>query len=758
MSISAFLRELAARDIRVALNGNKLLLSAGAGLLTASTRADIAARKDEIIAFLRSANARVAAPIELRHAPQNEPLCLSFAQQRLWFLHKLEPASPGYNLGAGVDIPASVDESVLRKSLIQLALRHSVLRTVFVETDGVPSQVVTDTLPQLRVADLREMPAETRDEESRRVRDEEVARPFDLAAAPLIRALLIRLTDTHSLFVLTIHHVIADGWSLSLIVKELGELYEAIQSGREPRLPELAIQYADYAYSERRWFEETGEQAHGQYWKEKLSGTLASLDLPTDRPRDRITSSRGGSVQFTFPAELAERLRALGRGSGVTFFTTLLTVFKTMLYRYSGQPDVIVGTAVANRTRVELESLIGMFVSTLVLRSDLSGDPSAQELLRRVHETVLDALEHQDYPFEKLVDLSRTERSLAHTPLFQSAFVLHNTPGRETYQSLGAGSMFELSLYVWDVPGKLPALLEYNADLFDAETIERMAGHLVTLAESVVADPNQPISRLRLLTAPEQTQLLETWNATQTLFDDDACVHTLFERQVSATPDAIALVAPVSEGSDEMVRMTYRELDCRANRIARRLRRLGVGPDARVAIALDRSADLVATLLAVWKAGGAYVPLDPAYPADRLTFMIEDAGIAAMVTRDSVRLGIAPVTCPVVDLDRDADAIRSEPDTPPRHVGGSRDLAYVIYTSGSTGRPKGVLIEHRSVVNFLRSMQREPGLRADDTLLSVTTLSFDIAGLELYLPLITGARIVLVSRAVATDGVRLAET
>ena len=479
MSIAAFLRELAARDIRIGLSGNRLLLSAGTGLLTESIRAEVAARKDEIVAFLRSASPRDAATIELQPAPRNEPLCLSFAQQRLWFLHKLEPSSPVYNLGAGFDIATPVDDVVLQESLVQLAQRHEVLRTVFLETDGVPFQVITDTLPQLRVADLRQAPAETRDEEGRRLCDEEVAYAFDLAAAPPLRALLIRLDDARSFFVLTIHHVIADGWSLGLIVKELRELYDAIQSGRQARLPELPIQYADYAYSERRRFEEIGEQAHQEYWKTKFSGTLESVDLPIDRPRDRVISSHGRTFGFTFPAEVAEGLRALGRESRVTLFTTLLTVFKALLSRYSGRSDVVVGTAVANRARVELESLIGMFVSTLVLRTDLSGDPTVREALRRVNETVLDAQEHQDYPFEKLVDLTRTERSLAHTPLFQSAFVLHNTPGGQTYQNLGSGAMFELSLYVWDIAGQLPAVVEYNTDLFDPETIERMAGHLL---------------------------------------------------------------------------------------------------------------------------------------------------------------------------------------------------------------------------------------------------------------------------------------
>jgi len=756
MKTSDFLRELDARQIRITRNGTKLHLSAAEGVITSELRAEIGTRKAEILAYLDEASGGQDT-FTLRKAVRTAALPLSFAQQRLWFMNKLDSASPVYNLGVSIVVNEYVDEALLQKSLDRLVQRHEILRTIFNEDDGVPSQVITDNHPVLQVASVLDLPEAIRDQRLTEIMEAEVARPFDLALNPAFRCLLIRRTETSARLVLVVHHILADGWSLGLLVKELGDIYTAMSRGHEPELSDMQWQYADFAYSEQRWFEESDQQPHIDYWKNKLSGTISSLDLPIDHPRGRVLSSRGASHWFTIPAPLAEQLRALSRRCETTLFTTLLTVFQTLLHRYSGQDDILVGTAVANRKHVELETLIGMFVSTLVLRTDFSGDPTAREAIGRVRETVLDSHEHQDYPFEKLMDLVHMERSLAQSPMFQTAFVLHNTPLRGSYESVGSGSMFEICLYVSDGGADLPAQLEYNPDLFDADTIARMVGHFGMLANAIVADPEQRISQLPLLTEGERTQILDTWNRTDVEYPSDLCVHQLFERQVDMTPAAVALVAPLMEGEESVVEVTYSQLDRRANQLAHRLRRLGVGADSKVAIALDRSVDLVVALLAVWKAGGAYVPLDPTYPIDRLEFMIADAGIKAMVTRQSVKEMLPSVRCPVVDMDLEAASFSAKSASRLKTNQKSRNLAYVIYTSGSTGKPKGVLIEHRSLVNLLTTMQARPGLTNTDTVLSVTTLSFDIAGLEVYLPLITGGRLVLASRAEASDGARLAE-
>jgi hypothetical protein len=428
MTIAAFLRTLADRDIRITCKDDRLQLNAAPGVLTDELRAEIAARKTEILAFFRDAQGGSATEFALRHVPDDVPIPLSFAQQRLWFLHQLHPEDTGYNLAIAVYLPEVVDETLLQQSLEVLAQRHDILRTVFREVDGVPSQVVTEIVPRLRVIDLQDVPADRRDAEAKWLRDAEARSPFRLAEAPAVRATIIRIDAQRALFVVVIHHILADGWSLGLLVKQLSDIYDQLRTNGKPALDLMPWQYADYAYSEQRWFTESDQQADVDYWKMKLSGALPSLDLPTDRPRGPTRSSRGAVFPFTIPTELADQLRTLSRASGVTLFTTLLAVFKTLLYRYSGQSDILVGTPFANRKRVELESLIGLFVTTLVLRTDLGGDPSFRELLARVHDSVLDASEHQDYPFEKLVDLVRPDRSLVQSPLFQTAFILQNTP------------------------------------------------------------------------------------------------------------------------------------------------------------------------------------------------------------------------------------------------------------------------------------------------------------------------------------------
>ncbi len=770
MSIETFLRDLADRDIWITRNGDKLRLSAAEGALTPELKTEIASRKGEILEFLPDASMQHATTFNLLRAPRDQTIPLSFAQQRLWFLHKLGPSDPAYNLGVGKTLTGPVDQAALERSIHALVQRHEILRTVFHDTNGVPSQVVTDLIPELRIVDVPQFTgsAATQEERYQELREKEVQEPFELAVEPAIRITLFRFNNEQSRLFVSIHHILGDGWSLDVLIHELATWYERfrVETARNGDAPnEVAAQnvdemwqYADYAYSERMQFEQTDQTKHIAFWQKKLGGRIPPLDLPMRHNSRRASSPRGETYHFVVPAHLTAQLRTLGQKSGVTIFPILLGLFKTLLHRYSGQTDILVGTPVSNRKRVELESLIGLFIGTLVTRTTFDNNPSFRDVIKRIHMEMLDTYEHQDYPFDKLVELVRPDRSLTQSPLFQTAFILNNTPTSGAYEVIGGGAIYEISLYVTDNTDELAGTLEYNAELFDESVMERMAGHFLTLAEVVVANPDQPVATLPILTEAEHHQLVDTWNRTSAPYPSDKTTHELIEQQARATPDAIALFEALGEGAASAVTLTYKELDQRANQLAHTLRKIGVSTDRRVGICVDRSAEMVVATLAVWKAGGAYVPLDPSYPHDRLAFMAEDAGLVAMIIEEQYLATIADVQCPIVCIDRDRTTIASEPATAPEVSHTPHQLAYVIYTSGSTGKPKGVLIEHRSLVNLLFAMQKSPGLTPNDTLFSVTTLSFDIAGLELYLPLVTGAKIALASRPVATDPRALAQS
>ena len=479
----------------------------------------------------------------------------------------------------------------------------------------------------------------------RRLAAEEFRRPFDLAHGPLLRVNLLRLGDKEHILLLTLHHIISDGWSMGILVQEMATLYEAFSHGTVPSLPELPIQYADFAEWQREWLQGEVLESQISYWKEQLGGNLPIVELPTDHPRPAVQTYRGKRKSRVLRKTLHEALKALSQREGVTLFMTLLAAFQTLLHRYTGQDDIIVGSATANRNRLEIEGLIGFFVNTLVLRTDLSGNPTFRELLKRVREVALGAYAHQDLPFDKLVEELQVPRDLSYNPLFQVMFVLQNAP-MEPLQLSGLTlspleaetdtAKFDLTLELTEGPEGLTSSIEYNTDLFDSDTIERMVGHFQTLLQGIVANPDARLSELPLLTEPERHQLLVEWNATQTDYPRDKCIHELFEEQVERTPDAVALVF-------EDQRLTYRELNRRANQLAHYLRKLGVGPEVLVGICMERSLEMVVGLLGILKAGGAYVPLDPAYPKERLAFMVEDTGIA--VVADTTRMIPAIPAC-----------------------------------------------------------------------------------------------------------------
>jgi amino acid adenylation domain-containing protein len=748
-------------------------------LFESPTVAGIAAR----IAAARSDEATVPAPpIAPAPRPDNpaDGLPLSFAQQRLWFLDQLEPGNLFYNIPTVLRLRGLLDVPALTDALNAIVCRHEVLRTTFVAKSGVPRQVIAPALAlDVPVTDLRAMPAGEREARALEIAREEIRRPFDLAAGPLLRARLIELADDERIAVLTIHHIVADGWSMGVFVAELAKLYEARANG-EANLSPLPVQYADYALWQRAWLEGSPLERQLDYWKKQLTGAPARLDLPTDRPRPAVQSSNGRTHTFRFSPELSQGLARLSQSQGVTLFMTLLAGYQALLARYSGQGDVVVGSALANRQQAEVEPLIGFFVNTLVFRTRSDGNPTFKELLARVRETALGAYAHQDVPFEMLVDTLmregiQPERSLSHSPLFQAALSLQNVPVpvRElpglTLEPVNIDkgiAGFDMLLQVTETPDGLACAWEYNSDLFDASTIERMAGHLQTLFAAAVADPAQPVATLPLLTETERHTVLVEWNNTGTLWDLERTFHGLFEQHAARIPGALAAVFALP-GAEAVQSLTYAELDRRANQVARHLLSLGVQKGALVGISTERSLEMVTGILGILKAGAAYLPLDPTYPPDRLSFMLSDSGVVALLTQSHLvgderdgRLPLAGFSAPVIRLDFGSDAgdwpaIAAHPDTPPAVSVSASELAYCIYTSGSTGRPKGVLVRHRGMINLAEVHHREFDMREGKRVLQFSPFSFDASVWETVMALGNGATLVLTRQETLASGPEL---
>ncbi|MER6363213.1 amino acid adenylation domain-containing protein [Kitasatospora sp. NPDC001527] len=696
--------------------------------------------------------------------PRRHRFPASFPQQRMWFLDQLTPGDTAYNVCGATRIHGPLDLELWRRAVSAIARRHEALRTTFREVDGEPVQVVTEgTEPEFAVTACEHLAGPDGEAGVRALAREEFARPFDLATGPLVRMRFLRLAADEHVLLLTIHHIAGDLWSTSVFLDELVALYGGYATGTDAVLPELPIQYADYAVWQRKRLEGDGAAADLAYWTRTLAGAPAALELPADRPRPAVRTTRGGSRPFALPAELMEHVREFSRAEGVTPFMTLLAAFQVLLHRYTREEDVVVGVPVANRGRPEVERLIGYFANMLALRTDLSGAPSFRELLARVRPVCLGAFAHQELPFERLVEELHPRRDLSRTPVFQVSFVFQNIAmpsfdvaglRLEPMEVESGTARFDLELQVFDRPEGLSGRFEYNTDLFDAATVDQLAGHLRLLVERLLAEPDRPVGELPLLSAEEQRRLRGQGNDTRRPWPDPGLVHHRFAEQAARTPGAEA----VRYGAEAL---TYAELDGRAERLARRLRRRGVGRDVLVGVCTERSVDLVVALLAVLKAGGAFVPLDPHFPPERIAFMLADSGLPVLLTQRAVAGRLPASGAEVICLD-EPDAEPAAGPAEPGPAGGPgapvdpADLAYVIYTSGSTGRPKGVQVPHRALANFLRAMGERPGLRADDTLLAVTTHSFDISLLELLLPLVTGARVVVAERAAAADGERLA--
>ena len=690
---------------------------------------------------------------------------VSFAQRRLWFLDQLLPDGTLYNIGFALGLEGPLDAARLEACLDAIVARHEVLRSTFGERDGEPVQRVAESRPPgLELVDCRGVPAASRAAEVKAQARELTSRAIDLAQGPLVRCRLLRLAEDEHVLVTVIHHIAFDGWSSARFIDELAALYAADGAAALPPLP---LQYGDFAAWQREHLDDVALAGHLQYWRRRLAGA-ALLDLPTDHPRPPLPRHASERRSLDLDASLVERLERLGRGAGATLFATLLAGLETLLHRYTGQTDIVVGSPIAGRSRPETEALIGCFVNSLVLRTDLSGDPSFRELLGRVRETVLGAFEHEELPFEKLVEALQPERDTSRNPFFQVLYSFQGAgdflgPAREAPEraqrsglrfrpiELDSGSTrLDLELYAFRGPGGLRLTVNFRRDLFEPDTIERLLGHLAVLLEAAVADPERRLSELPLLTPGERAQL-ERWGRAPMPAPADRCLHDLVAAQAARTPAADA----VTMGTRSL---SYAELSAQAAELAGRLAALGVGAGDLVGVALERDPLMVVALLGVLQSGAAYVPIDPAYPSERVAFMLEDARAAALLTTAALaaRLphGEARVLC-LDERDEAADSTRSSPVHAARPAGPD-DTAYVIYTSGSTGRPKGVEVSHRSAVNLLASLRRAPGLDSRDVLLAVTTLSFDISVLEVFLPLSVGARLEIVTRAEAADGHALA--
>jgi amino acid adenylation domain-containing protein len=682
--------------------------------------------------------------------PRGSTVPASFAQQRLWFLDQLDPGST-YNMSRALRLKGRLDLTALRKALNAMVARHESLRTNFGANEGEPVQIVGPPreLP-VTVLDLTGLPTQQREAEGRRLAAAASLRPFDLAADQLLRASLFRFENDDHVLLLVTHHIVSDGWSMTILLHEIGTLYESFASDKPSPLLALPIQYADFSLWQRDWLRGSALQKRVDYWRQQLAGAPTLLELPTDRVRPAVQTSNGTYHSTLLPKVLSDALAELSRHEGVTLFMTLLAAFQTMLLRYTQQEDIVVGTPIANRNLSETEGLIGYFANTLVIRSDLSGNPTFRELLRRIREVTLEAYAHQELPFEKLVEELQPDRSLSHMPLVQVLFALQNIP-RISFRmaDLEAGefsydrqtSKLDLSLYVRETDAGLAAWFEYSTDLFDAATIERMAGHFQTILEGIAADPHKRIADLPLLTESEQNLLLVEWNDTQTQFPVGQLIHQVFEAQVERLPGAIAVVC-----EDE--RPSYAELNRKANRLARYLKRRGVGPDILVGVFVERSVEMIVALLAVLKAGGAYVPFDLAYPRNRLSFMLQDAGVKLIVTQRALTENLPACETEIIFLDEDS-LFAPESDENPAHENIDDNLAYVIYTSGSTGKPKGVAVNHSSVMNLLQATGPLFSFSASDVWTVTHSYAFDFSVWEIFGALLSGGRLVVVPRAVA---------
>ncbi|MFB8791840.1 MAG: amino acid adenylation domain-containing protein [Potamolinea sp.] len=772
MKIVEFLSYLRSLDIQVFIDDNRLRCNAPEGTLTTELRTQLSERKAEIISFLSQANLTTNTGIVPISRQENLPL--SFAQQRLWFLDQLVSENPFYNMPTALRLKGNINVSALQQTFTEILRRHEALRTTFGMVEEQPFQLIVPTinfyLPVVNLAHLSTFQKET---EAKRLATEESLIPFNLTQGPLLRVKLLKLEETEHILLLNLHHIVSDGWSIGVLIRELAALYRTFVAGKPSPLAELPIQYADFAYWQRNILQ--GEVLENQldYWQQQLDG-ISRLNLPTDRSHSVVSTYQGATQFLQLSKSLSEALEALSQQQGVTLFMTLLAAFKTFLYRYTQQEDIVLGSPIANRNRKEIEPLIGFFVNSLVMRSNLSGNPTFLEFLSRVKEVALGAYAHQDLPFEKLVEELHPERNLSQNPLFQVVFALQNAPMEElqlpgltlsTLHFETNTTRFDLEFHLWernqgnglwcDNSDGISGLIIYSTDLFDEATIKRMLEHFQTLLEGIVANPEQHITDLPMLSEAERYQLLVEWNATQVDYAKDKCVHQLFEAWVEKTPHAVAIVF-------ENEQLTYQELNTRSNKLAHYLQKLGVGSEALVGICVERSIEMIVGLLGILKAGAAYVPLDPNYPTERLEFMLEDAQVSILLVgakhlypkvveqKQNFFTNVSPLL-EIICLDKDWETIAQESAENPTSEVTAKNLAYAIYTSGSTGKPKGVQIEHGGLLNLVFWHQQAFDVSPLDRVTQIAGVAFDACVWEIFPYLTAGASIYFPDEEIRLD-------
>ena len=749
LTLVEFISRLHNQGIKVSANGNKLLCHGPQGTLTPILRQEIAERKAEILRFLQQidhvSNSTFTA---IKSISRDKNLPLSFSQERLWFINQLEDSNAPYIENFALRITGNLNVLVLERAFSEILRRHEVLRTSFSTVNGKPIQIIDpDATLDIKTVDLQRLEKIKRETFLQQQLQQEATGSFHLEIAPLIRCNLWQLETREYLLLLTMHHIISDSWSMGIFIQELSNLYQAFITGKPSPLPELPIQYADFVVWQRQWLRGEILKTQLNYWKTQLAGAPYLLRLPTDRPRPKVQTYRGATQSFTLNTDLTQKLQTLSRNLGTTLFMTLHAAFTTLLYRYSGQSDILIGSPIANRNHSEIESLIGFFVNTLVLRTRFEENPSFEDLLTQVKETTLKAYEHQDVPFEQVVEALQPQRSLSYSPLFQVMFVLQNAPMSELELSgcnwcelerEGTVAKFDLKLSMSETSRGLVGSWEYNTDLFDSSTIERMAGHFQNLLSAIVENPQLSVAELSLLSEAERYQLLVEWNDTETEYPSNKCIHQLFEKQVEQTPDAVAVVF-------ENQQLTYKQLNQRANQLAHYLQSLGVRLESLVGICMERSVEMIVGLLGILKVGSAYVPFDPSYPAERLSYMLEDSGVEVLLTQKSLLKSLPRNQKQTVCLDRDRRTIEQQSQENLEVGVDSENLAYVIYTSGSTGKPKGVMVSHKPVVNLIDWVNKTFDVGSKDRILFITSLSFDLSVYDIFGLLAAGGSIHIAS-------------
>ncbi|MGA9770378.1 MAG: amino acid adenylation domain-containing protein [Blastocatellia bacterium] len=678
----------------------------------------------------------------------------SFGQQRIWLIEQLDPGTSIHNIPVALRMKGVLDVAALEESLNQIQRRHEVLRTSFATMDGRAVQIVHPPCDvRLPVVSLQSISGSDDEAKITIMARQEAQQPFDLSTDMPLRAKLLRVDDHDHVLLLTVHHIAADGWSMGVLTRELCELYRTLLSGNAPQLPDLPIQYADFAHWQREYLQGEVLRKQLDYWKQKLGGRLPVLELPFDHPRQSIRTSDGAAQILQLSESLTDELKTVSRQQGVTLFMTLLSAFGVLLHRYSGQKEILIGTPIANRSFEETERLIGLFINNLAIRVDLNGDPCFRELLHRIRNTSLEAYANQDVPFEKLVEELQPERNLSHTPVFQVLLALQNSPmpalelpgvtasGIELHNGK---AKFDLALLVEEREGALFGILEYNTDLFEEATISRMLAHFELLLEGAIRDIDLSVSQLPLVSEAERHQLLLELNDTRGDYTEGVCIHDLFEAHAIRSADSIAVYF---EGSE----LSYGDLNQRANQLAHYIRKIGVGPEVLVGLFMDRSIEMIIAILGILKAGGAYVPLDATYPKQRLAFMLEDSGVSVLLTMSHLAGALPENRARVVLLDAEDDAIASQSDENPVSGVTPDNLAYVIYTSGSTGRPKGTMIRHESLVSYTETVTERYGVVAEDRVLQFCSISFDISVEEIFPCLTSGAVLALRTDAMVSS-------